>query len=166
MDDFGKFLNGFAKIHDWSSWTLTECDLSWKIVKYRILSEVCMINSTVSPQMWCIKSIKGWFTHPQICWQEFVKQTCRTQKIRPDLFSKNLFSRPNLLWWRALNVIEDFCYFLGVLIFRQSTRCKKFHSKIMHQSNPPTPSPPAPGLTPRHWQLFCVGWQIPRGGDF
>ena len=21
----------------------------------------------------CIKSIKGWFTHPQICWQEFVK---------------------------------------------------------------------------------------------
>ena len=56
-----------------------------------------MINSTVSPQMCCIKSIKGWFTHPQICWQEFVKQTCRTQKVRPDLFSKNLFSRPNLL---------------------------------------------------------------------
>ena len=37
------------------------------------LSEVCMINSTVSPQMWCIKSIKGWFTHPQVCWQDFVK---------------------------------------------------------------------------------------------
>ena len=51
------------KAHDWSSWILTECNLSWKIVKYCILSEVCMINSTVSPQMWCIKSIKGWFIH-------------------------------------------------------------------------------------------------------
>ena len=61
------------KAHDWSSWILTECNLSWKIVKYRILSEVCMINSTVSPQMWCIKSIKGWFTRPQTCWQDFVK---------------------------------------------------------------------------------------------
>ena len=50
-------------------------------------------HSTVSPQMWCIESIKGWFTHPQICWQDFVKQTCRTLEIRrPDLFS-----RPNLL---------------------------------------------------------------------
>ena len=46
-------------------------------VKYCILSEVCMIktapHSTVSPQVWCIKSIKGWFTRPQICWQDFVK---------------------------------------------------------------------------------------------
>ena len=30
MGDFGKFLNGFAKIHDWSSWTLTEYNLAWK----------------------------------------------------------------------------------------------------------------------------------------
>ena len=30
--------------------------------------------------MWCIQSIKGWFTHPQICWQEYVKWTYRTQK--------------------------------------------------------------------------------------
>ena len=78
----------------------------WKIVKCRILSEVCMIKSTVSPQMWCIKSIKGWFTHPQICWQDFVKQTCRKQKIWPHLFSQNLFSRPNLLWSRAIMAFE------------------------------------------------------------
>ena len=74
---YGWFWNFFwtvlLKAHDWSSWILTKCNLSWKIVKCRILSEVCMINSIVSPQMWCIKSIKGWFTHPQICWQEFVK---------------------------------------------------------------------------------------------
>ena len=61
------------KAHDWSCWILTECNLSWKNMKYCILSEVCMINSTASPQMWCIKSIKGWFTHSQICWQDFVK---------------------------------------------------------------------------------------------
>ena len=45
-----------SKAHDWSSWILTECNLSWKIVKYFILSGVCMINSTVAPQTWCIKS--------------------------------------------------------------------------------------------------------------
>ena len=61
------------KAKDWSSWILTECTLSYKIVKYCILSEVCMLISTVSPQMGCIKSIRGWFTHPQIYWQEFVK---------------------------------------------------------------------------------------------
>ena len=77
-----------------SSWILNECNLYCKIVKYCILSEVCMIKTaphgTISPQMWCIKSIKGWFTRPQTCWQDFVKQTCRTQKIRPDLLSKTI----------------------------------------------------------------------------
>ena len=24
---------------------------------------------------------------------------------------------------------------------------------------------PRPGLTPGHWHFFCLGWQIPRGGD-
>ena len=76
---FWKFFSGFAKSPRVlrSSWILNECNLYCKIVKYCILSEVCMIKtapqSTVSPQMWCIKSIKGWFTHPQICWQDFVK---------------------------------------------------------------------------------------------
>ena len=56
---------------------LNECNLSWKIVNYCILYEVCMIKTaphkTLSPQMWCIKSIKGWFARTQICWQDFVK---------------------------------------------------------------------------------------------
>ena len=68
------------------------------------------------------------------------------------------------LW--LLNVIEDVCYFLGVHIFRLSTRCKMFHSKIMHQSIPPAPSTPPPRLTPGHWHYFCIGLQIPWGGDF
>ena len=79
IGDFGIFLNGFAKsprVLRWF-WILNECNFSWKIVKYCILSEVCLIktapHSTVSPQMWCIKSMKCWFTRTQICWKDFVK---------------------------------------------------------------------------------------------
>ena len=48
----------------------------------------------------------SWFIHPQFSWQEFVKQAYRTQKIRRDLFSKNVFSRPNLLGSRAIMAHE------------------------------------------------------------
>ena len=64
-----------------------------------LLSEVRMIKT--APQMWCIKSIKGWFTCRPICYEDFVKPTCRTQKIRPVLFS-----RPNLLWSRAIVALK------------------------------------------------------------
>ena len=73
IGDFGNFFSGFAKSPRVlrSSWILNECNLYFKIVKYCILSEVCMIktgpHSNVLPQMWCIKSIKGWLTRPQIC---------------------------------------------------------------------------------------------------
>ena len=39
---------------------------------------------------------------------------------------------------------------------------------LMHQSIPPAPSPPAPspGADPRGISIFfCLGWQIPGGGD-
>ena len=79
IGDFGTFLNRFAKSPRVLR-TLLNIDwvhLSWKIVKYWILSEVCMIQTaphiTVSPQMWCIKSMKCWFTRNQSCWQDFVK---------------------------------------------------------------------------------------------
>ena len=35
------------KAHDWSSWILNECNLSWIIVKYCILSEVFMIQRLI-----------------------------------------------------------------------------------------------------------------------
>ena len=73
MGDFGHFSTVSLKAHDWSSWILTEGNLSRKFVKYCILSDVCMIHGTVSPQMWCIKGIKGWFTDTQIYCQDFVK---------------------------------------------------------------------------------------------
>ena len=127
IGDFGNF-SGFAKSPRVlrSSWILNECNLYCKIVNYCTLSEVCMIktasHSIVSPQMWCIKSIKGWFTRPQICWQDFVKfKTCRTPKIRPDLSSKNLFSRPNLLWARAIMAVKcdrRWLLFFGCLTYK------------------------------------------------
>ena len=100
-------------------------------VKYCILSEVCMIKTTphrtVSPQMWCMKSIIGWFTRPQICWQDFVKLKLSNAKNSAWFVSKNLFS-PGLIYCYQeplclFNVIEEDCYFLGVHI-RLSTRCK------------------------------------------
>ena len=38
-------------------------------------------RSTILIRMGCIKNVKGGFTRPQICSQDFVKQTCRTQKF-------------------------------------------------------------------------------------
>ena len=105
---------------------LNECNLSWKIVNYCILYKVCMIkaapHSTLSPQMWCIKSIKGWFARTQICRQDFLKQTCRTQN---DLFSNNLFSMLNLLWSRAIIALKcDRRLFFGCTYKAISTRYK------------------------------------------
>ena len=61
----------------WWSRILNECNLSWKIVNYCILYEVCMIkiapHSTLSLQMWCIKGMKRWFARTQICGQDFLK---------------------------------------------------------------------------------------------
>ena len=80
-----------------------------KLWNTALLFEVCMIKttprSTLSPQMWCIKNIKDRFARTQIYWQEFVN-ACRTQKIRSDLFSKNLFSTPYLLWSKAIIALK------------------------------------------------------------
>ena len=76
-----------------SSRILNECNLYCKIVKYCILSEVCMIktvpHSTVSPQMWRINGIKGWFTRTQICWQ-----VCKVLKLVERKKFGLIFSRP------------------------------------------------------------------------
>ena len=40
-------------------------------------------------------------THPDLL-ARFCKVNLSNAKIRPDLFSKNLFSTPNLLWSRAI----------------------------------------------------------------
>ena len=71
------------------SWILNECNLSWKIVKYCILYEVCMIktapHSTLSPQTWCIKKYKRLVcTHPDL-----LARICKV----------NLSNRKNSAWF-------------------------------------------------------------------
>ena len=73
IGDFGNFLNGFAKSPRLLRWSriLNEYNLSWKIVKYYILHQVCMLktapHSTLSPQTWCIKKYKRLVcTHPDL----------------------------------------------------------------------------------------------------
>ena len=75
-----------------------------------------MINTAPhsnSPHVMYKKYKRLVYTPPQ---QDFVQQTsetCRTQKNRPDLFSRpNILSSRVNLW--LLNVIEDDCCFLGV----------------------------------------------------
>ena len=71
------------KAHDWSSWTLNERNLCWKIVKYRILSEVCVINFTYcfTSDVMYKKYKRLVYTPPdllaRIC---KVNLACRTQK--------------------------------------------------------------------------------------
>ena len=116
IGDFGHFFNGLAKSPRElrSSWILNECNLSCKIVKYSknncILSEACMVKQRLI--VYCFssdvmyKKYKRIVTRHQIGWQDFIKQTCRKQKTRPDLFSKNLFFRPNRLWSRAIMALK------------------------------------------------------------
>ena len=93
---FGIFFTGFIAKSPRvlrSSRILNECNLYCKIVKYCIMSEVCMIktvpHSTVSPQMWRINGIKGWFTRTQICWQ-----VCKVLKLVERKKFGLIFSRP------------------------------------------------------------------------
>ena len=79
IGDFGHFLNVFAK----SPWLIVLnidwVHLFWKIVKYCILSEVCIINSTVSPQMWCIKSINRLVYTPP----DLLARFCKVNMSKP-----------------------------------------------------------------------------------
>ena len=110
------------------SWILNQYNLSWKIVKYCILYEVCMMktatHSTLSPQMWCIKKNKRLvWTHPDLLAR--ICKLVERKKIRSDLFSKNLFSTPYLLWSRAIIALEcDRRLFFGCTYKAISTRYK------------------------------------------
>ena len=130
------FLMVSLKARDWSSWTLTECNLCWKIVKYRILSEVCMINCT-----YCFTSDVMYKKYKRLVYTppDLLARICKVNLSNAKKFSLICFPRicfrgliyscdQEPLW--LLNVIEVVvCSFLGVHI-RLSTRCKMFHSKI------------------------------------
>ena len=66
IGDFGNFLTGFAKsprVLRWS-WTLNERSLSWEIVKYCILSEVCTSSYSFTSDMMYKKYKRLVYRHP------------------------------------------------------------------------------------------------------
>ena len=101
------------KAHDWSSWTLTECNLSWKIVKYRILSEVCMINRYCFTSDVMYKKYKSLVYTPS----DLLARICKVNLSNAKKFGLICFPRicfrgliycdQEPLW--LLNVIEDVC---------------------------------------------------------
>ena len=103
------------------SWILNEFNLSWKIMKYCILYEVCMIktapHSALSPQMWCRKKKYERLvcTHPDL-----LAKICKlVERKKFDLICFPRICFPRLIYCDQeplllLNVTED--YFLGVLI--------------------------------------------------
>ena len=116
-----------------------------------LLARICKVNPSNAKK-------SGLICFPRICFRGLI------------------YCDQEQLW--LLNVIEDVFYFLGVHIFRLSTECKMFHSKIMHKSIPAPPAPPAPGCAPGIGIFaFCFPWmansrvcgllscQIPRCGD-
>ena len=116
------------KARDWSPWILTEWNLSWQIVKYCILSEVCIINFTVSPQMWCIKNINRLVYTPP----DLLVRFCKVNFSKAKNSACFVFQALNLLWSRViitwlLNVIEDI--YLIIYYIYLITRCRMFHSK-------------------------------------
>ena len=81
--------------------------LSAKIVKYCILSEVCKIYSTVSPQMWCIKTInRSVYTPPDL-----LSRFCKVNLLKAKdsawfVFQEFVFEVLNILWSRAIMALE------------------------------------------------------------
>ena len=119
IDDFGNFLNGFAKsprVLRWF-WILNECNFSWKIVKYCILSEICMIKTaphiTVSPQLWCIKVWNVGLHAPRFVGKILLSKLVERKKLGLICFPRIRF--PGLIYCDQeplclLNVIEGCTY--------------------------------------------------------
>ena len=107
-----------------SSWILNECNLYCKIVKYCILSEVCMIktaphNTAIFTSDVMYKRLV--YTPPDLLARFCEAQLSNTKKVRPDLFS-----RPNLPQSRTIMALK--CDRRWSLFFwctyRLSTLCK------------------------------------------
>ena len=109
-----------------SFWILNECNLYSKIVKYCILSEVCMIktapHSTVLPQMWCKKRLV--YTSPDLL-ARFCKANLSNPKNSLWFVFQEFVLQPNLPWSRAVALKCDRRWSLCFgCTYRLSTRCK------------------------------------------
>ena len=107
IGDFGNCFNVFAKSLrlillniDWMQFVLKNCATDCK-------SKVCMINSTVSPQMWCIKSISRLVYTPPDLLSRFCKVNLSKAKNSAwFVFQEFVFQALNLLWSRAIMALK------------------------------------------------------------
>ena len=99
--DFGNFLNGFANIPrvllsiEWVQFVLKNCEMQHFVrglYDKNSASYYCFTSDVMYKKYEMLV-----YTHPELlarfCWVNL-----SNAKIRHDLFSKNSFSRPNLLW--------------------------------------------------------------------
>ena len=112
IGDFGNFLNGFAKSPrvrrmvltiEWRQFVLKNCEILhfvWGLY-YKNSASYYSFTSGVMYKKYEMLV----YTHPELlarfCWVNL-----SNAKIRPDLISKNSFSRPNLLWPRAIMALK------------------------------------------------------------
>ena len=109
MGDFGNFLVSL-KAHDWSSWTLKNCEMPYSV-------------RGLYDKKYCFTS--------DVMYKKYKRLVCTPSDLLARICFRGLiYCDQEPLW--LLNVIEDVCYFLGVHIFRLSTRFKMFHSKITY----------------------------------
>ena len=117
------------KVYDWSCWTLKNCEMLYSVqglynkkycftsdVMYKKYKKLVYTPSDLLARIWNVNLSNakkcGPICFPRICFRGLI------------------YCDQEPLW--LLNVIEDVCYFLGVHIFRLSTRCKMYHSKITY----------------------------------
>ena len=101
---------------EWVQFVLQNCEILHSVRGLYDKKQRLMVLT--SPQMWCINSIKGWFTRPHDLLARFCKVNLSNAKYSA-WFPGLIYCDQEPLWL----VIEDDCYFLGVHI-RLSTRCK------------------------------------------
>ena len=122
IGDFGNFLNGFAKSPsvlrtvlniEWVQFVLKNCEILhfvWDLYDKNSASYYCFASDVMYKKYEMLV-----YTHPELlarfCWVNL-----SNAKIRPDLFSKNSFSRPNLLGSRAIMALK--CDRRWLLFFR------------------------------------------------
>ena len=102
IGDFGNFLNGFAKSPrvlrtvlniEWVQFVLKNCEILhfiWGLYDKNSASYYCLASDVMYKKYEML-----------VYWVNF-----SNAKIRPDLFSKNSFSRPNLLGSRAIMALK------------------------------------------------------------
>ena len=89
------------KAHDWSiDWILKNCEMPYSV--RGLYDKKCCFTSDVMYK----KYKKLVYTPSDLLARICKVNLSNAKKMRTDLFTKNLFSRPNLLWSRAIMALE------------------------------------------------------------